>query len=54
MSGVAVTLQRPGDDPAMRLACTPQRRRGLRRIGERFSQRALIREREVNDLKLSS
>jgi hypothetical protein len=38
----------------MRLACTPQRGRGLRRIGEHFSKRALILEREVNDLKLNS
>jgi hypothetical protein len=43
--------------PAIRRRCAlpaPQRRRGLRRIGERLGKHALIRKREVNGLKFNS
>jgi hypothetical protein len=38
----------------MRLARPPQRGCRLRRVVERLGKRALIREREVNDLKFNS
>jgi hypothetical protein len=38
----------------MRLARAPKRGRGFRRIMERLGKRALIGEREMNDLRFNS